>query len=498
MKKAFSILLNVFLLGGLHEIAGAATYYNSSPYQRYGANGGGYNSYSRSYASRYSQKTIHPIDPVTGLPKKQSENAKKTSKKSAKKQGFVGDFGLTHEFATWGFDMNDSGSRLRYDNVMWNVLDGKFTYYFGDTTPMQVNVGARYGLQFGDSPMFDDDVTNNGYLVTTVVDQADENKILGYQTGHALSIGTSKGGKQMGFNASIGLTDYFNWGAVKVTPSIGYRYFKHKLKTQDNYGTSVDIFEATNAHTYITCIEGYMGEIQCDPIVIFYGNNGSGSLYPVITGHVEDSSSSTGISDLIAMPNGTVMSHVQGVSTGGTYYYEQHGVSHEYTTTWAGPYLALDMDYEINDKNAVTGSVELGLPYYTSEGDQPYRYDWAHPKSIEDSGGLGDAIHLGLAAMWKTAVAESTMLSLGLTYDYYKVSNATAKTFLNPSYYNELYAEYQSYYNSTDDESLKAAYQAEMDDINEYRSLGWVLESPNEINSMYKSMGFRLGIDVKF
>ncbi len=503
MRKTFNVLFNMVMCGVFPGVAAAAgTYYNSNVYQRYGTNNSGYNASGRSYASRYGQQTTSVSDTqsTTRTVVRTGGVAKKVVKSNAKKQGFVGSMGLSHEFANWGFDMNSAGSKLHYDNIVWNVLGADVAYYFGDATPMQVKVGARYGAQFGESPMIDDDISNGGYLVTTWTDAS--NNILGYQTGHALSVGTSKSGKEMGFNAAVGLTDFFKWGRVKATPSVGYRYLRYKLKTERNYGTALEIFESTDAHPYITCISGYMGEIQCDPFLLFYSSNGDYT----ITGRTIVQSTGA-ISDLIQMPAANVLPDVSGVSTGGSYYYEQSGTSHEYTTTWAGPYLALDMEYEIDSKNAVSGGVELGLPYYTSEGNQPYRYDWQHPKSVEDTGKLGDAIHMGLNAMWKTAVTDSTMLTLGFTYDYYKVSKATAKTFLNSGYYTELHndyvnlldPDYRAEHNLPDlTQTMIDAYNAEIATINGYQSSGWVLESSGEIKSIYKSMGLRLGVEMKF
>ena len=486
MKKIYRVLFNIAVAAVIPGIAGAAgTYYNSNLYQqRYGggmSNGG--------YGNRYNQQqsTMRTTTTRTVTTKKAKSSSKQSSNQ---KQGFVLGAGLTHEFASWDFDMNTAGSKLHYDDVRWNVFDASGAFYFGDSTPMQVKVGARYGMQFDESPMVDDDISRGGYLAMAWTDEG--GNIVGYQTGHALSVGTSKGGTQMGFNAAFGLTDLFTWGRAKITPSIGYRYFKHKLKTEQNYGVAIDVLESTNNHPYITCISGYLGEIQCDPFLLFYSSTGD----ITITGRVEDSSGNP--SDVIQVPaiSGFV---TEGVGTGGTYYYEQAGTSHEYTTTWAGPYLALDMEYDINSDNAVTAGIEFGLPVYTSEGNQPYRYDWAHPKSVEDKGSLGDAIHLGLNANWKTAITDSTMLTFGMTYDYYSVSKATARTYLNSSYYTELYNAYADAYEAGGLSDYQTEMlEEEMDTIEAYQAAGWVLESSNEIKSTYKSMGIRLGVEVRF
>ena len=64
--------------------------------------------------------------------------------------------------------MNQSGSILSYDNIAWNVLDISAGYAFdvGSTT-LQVDAGFKYGMQWGENTMYDDDITNGGYLVTS-------------------------------------------------------------------------------------------------------------------------------------------------------------------------------------------------------------------------------------------------------------------------------------------------------------------------------------------
>lgn len=493
MKKICNTLFCLVMSAIVPGIAGAAgTYYNTGNvgkvYQeRYGNPGLGYSKVTtgRSYTSRYGQSATsgNPMLSRTTTTTTTTTRKAMSTQKNAKKQGFVVGGGLTHEFANWGFDMDSAGSELHYDNIRWNVLDVNGTYYFGDTTPMQVKLGARYGVQFGDSPMIDDDISNGGYLVTT---WTDGNNTIGYQTGHAISVGTSNGGSQHGFNLAFGLTDFFKYKNIKMTPSIGYRYFKYKLSTEKNYGLTLDIFEATNAHDSVTCISGYLGEIQCDPFLLFYDASGN----PSITGRIIDDEGNV---SLVQIPAGSVQ-----LDVGGTYYYEQMGTSHEYETTWAGPYVALDAEYTIDSKNAIVGGIELGLPVYSSEGNQPYRYDWAHPKSVEDKGSFGDAFHFGMNAMWKTAVTDATMLTLGFTYDYYSVSKASAKTFLNSAYYTELYNAYEDAYDAAISDAERNYYANELDTIDEYRAAGWVLQSSKEVNSVYKSMGIRLGVEVKF
>ena len=492
MKK-----ISLFLLTAITPVMAnaAGTYYTGGSYQSpqtsyssqtYAQRQTGYTSpyyssnyYSTpSYASRYNNAAA-----TTTAQRTTAATSLQASTSNSKKSGFWVDAGITHEFSQWQMEMNQSGSILSYDNIGWNVLDVTGGYYFnvGNTT-MQVDAGLKYGMQWGESAMYDDDITNGGFLQTTWVNADDNNSKIGDQIGHAMSIGTSQGGNMMGFNVGFGLTDFFKWGNVKITPSIGYRYLKYKLETEKNYGLSVDTAACFDVN----------GEIQCDPAIIINYSDGTQQIIwrDNITDEMQPITSS----------------NIDSIDTASTYYYQQPGVSHSYETTWAGPYIALDMDYIINQNNAVNGRVELGLPGYESVGDQPYRFDWAHPKSVEDSTGMFGAFHIGMGANWTTAITNSVALSIGLTYDYYSVSGADAKTYLNSTYYTDLY---NTILNSNkwggDEDKMLGLVEGTPGDpiaINiknlETECPGWVCSMSGEIESFYKSMGIRVGVNAQF
>ena len=494
MKRLSLSVLGVSIFAMMPVIAGAAgTYYNGNTYQnsqRYGANAGGY--YNTYGAGRYGQtQTMTSRNTMTRVTKKSSA---KQNSVSAKK-GFQLNAFVSHEFADWDIEMDKAGSKLRYDGLAWNVLSADGVYYFDTSTPVQVNFGARYGMQSGETSMIDDDITKGGYGSQTYTE--------GVITGYAVSLGTSKDGTQMGFNAGLGLTDFFSVGRVKMTPSVGYRYFKHKLVTKDNSGLTMDVFNGNSSHPYVNCIE-LNGETQCDPYVLFEFINSTGtSLGTAVTGREEDILGS--LSDILfnGIPAGAT---AVAVNLGDTYYYRQAGTSHEYETEWYGPYLALDMEYAVNNTNNVTAGIELGLPMYDSKGNQPYRVDWAHPTSVEDKGGFGDAYHLGLNAAWSTAITDSVMFSLGMTYDYYNAKKADATTFINQSYYNNIVTSLENAItyleNNGGSAATIAAYQASLTDakniVASYNNSGWKIESNDEIKSVYSAMGIRMGINVKF
>ena len=500
MKNISRVLISMAVMAAFPMISGAVgTYYDGNLYQKpvagYGANGGGfYNNYGAGRGYGQNQ-TVATRTTTAKIAKKSSSSV--ANSQSTKKQGFYLDAYLSHEFANWNLDMKNAGSKLHYDNLQWNVLSGEAVYYFGDSTPMQVKVGASYGMQYGDSPMIDDDVSaEKMWAAQSInVDGSYEDVLTGTP---ALSVGTSKDGTQMGFNAAFGFTDLFSVGRMKVTPSVGYRYFKHKLETKNNYGLMIDVL---NSESFVNCIEVQDGEIQCSPYVGFA--NDSGVVQSFAGFYIVDGSIKVNADGSFVILNDTGAAQLD---VGNTYYYEQSGTSHSYETEWYGPYLALDMEYAINVNNFVNAGVEFGLPMYNSKGNQPYRVDWAHPTSVEDKGDFGDAWHLGLNANWSTAITDSVMLSLGMTYDYYKVSGATANTYLNKSYYETMLDNVNNwiaYYEglgslSAEDKVIYDSFKDEQTTLKAYKAAGWKQESKNEIESIYKSMGIRLGVNVKF
>ncbi|MDR1361108.1 MAG: hypothetical protein LBJ18_02240 [Rickettsiales bacterium] len=442
-------------------------------------------------SQQYANQGYRPIGVAQQQSQQRAAAPQAASASGQTPRGFYIDGGISRESAMWQFDMKNAGSSLHYDNISWNVFDIKGGYVFdAGNTGLRVDAGLKIGMQAGDSSMVDDDISKGGYLVTEWVGPGPNYNHIGYQIGHALSVGTSSGGSMLGFNIGLGLTDMFQVGKTRITPSVGYRTFSYKLQTKQNYGLSVDTAACIT-------VPG-SDEEQCDPAIVIHYTNGSEQI---IWGGVD--ANNDGFADI-----GT---GADGVDSGGTYYYHQPGVSHSYEVSWSGPYLAVDLDYDINQYNAVKARVELGLPGYTSTGDQPYRFDWAHPKSVEDTAGMGSAMHLGLGADWKTAVSDTVMLTVGLTYDYYTVSGANAATYLNSTYWNGIYGQLLTAWTNATYPGKTANPEADMLGqtpgiagdptallIKDYQAAGWTLKDDSEIESFYKSLGIRIGLTARF
>ena len=96
-------------------------------------------------------------------------------------------------------------------------------------------------------------------------------------------------------------------------------------------------------------------------------------------------------------------------------------------------------------------------------------------------------------------ITDSVALSIGLTYDYYTVSDEDAETYLSEEYYMGIYNErLNNLY--AGDEVLMLEKDAIAQNIValEEECPGWVCKSGGEIESFYKSMGIRVGINAKF
>lgn len=463
------------------------TGYNTQSYMQRANNGAGYTRTNYSNYSNYSavQPNANARTSQRGAQSQQAsqQNRSVVAAKSGRR-GFWLDAGFSHEMAQWQFEMEGS-SKLHYDNIGWNVFDveGGYSFDMGKVRG-QIDLGFKYGFQSGESSMVDDDVTNGGAFVASLYEQCDaEGNCTGYlgdQITHALSVGTSDGGNMLGFNVGFGLTDAWKWGNVRFTPSVGYRYLKYKLETKKNYGLMIDSAQ---------CVE-IDGEVRCDPVILVHYNNGDVQMLWGPTDTNQD-----GFWDI-----GT---GADGVYPEGTVYFQQPGVSHSYEVEWAGPYLALDMDYLINANNSVNGHVELGMPGYKATGDQPYRFDWAHPKSVEDEAGMFGAFHLGLGANWLTAITDTVSLSLGFTYDYYSVSDADATTYLSENYYMGIYNEILDAWQNagrTEEEMLGTDGNQTAIAIKDLQNAcpGWVCKDNGIIESFYKSIGIRVGINARF
>lgn len=536
MKNLYKILFKCSILLLVPAAANAAgTYYTGgyqspqqSRYTQKTYNVPRANTYSGSQGlSQYTQKQYANAGYTTTnqqyrTTQQRTQQSVKSIASDTSRNGLHLDAGISKQVAMWQFEMNTAGSKLHYDNIDWLTFDvgGKYVFDAGKTK-MQIDAGFLYGIQTGESTMTDDDISHGGYIADRFYDSNDPTKYIGAQYGYALSTSTSDGGSMMGFNAGLGLTDFIKIGKIKITPSIGWRYFKYELESKNTSGMVMSTFDFNNS-----CVTTADGQTDCAPAMVFFNAVEEADKSITISNlnysdYVFDFNQD-GLIDNLGFEIPTGLGYADALNT---FYFNQTGVSHSYEVEWSGPYLALDMLYDINTDNIVNARLEFGIPGYTAIGDQPYRYDWAHPKSIEDKGGLGSAFHFGAGANWLTKITDSVSLSIGVTYDYYTVSDADATTFLNPSYGQQtldtIFAKWQKMFPESTAEDVElymlngviiedvpqedgtfkdieiSADQTAIDLTNAKRD-GWKIKTDSEIESFYKSLGIRIGLNARF
>ncbi len=545
MKFLPRFLFNCSVIALMSATANAAgTYYT-----------GNYQSPQRGYAQQsYAQRartntTNYSTQGMSAYTRNQYANAGYTNSRAvmpaqgqaqqnraatqSSKRGFSLDAGLSKQVAMWEFEMNTAGSKLHYDNLDWLVFDvaGKYVFDAGNTT-LQIGAGLQYGMQMGESSMIDDDISHGGYEYGWYYgEDASGNPFEGLKVGHALSAGTSKDGSMLGFNVGVGLTDFWKWGNVKITPSVGWRYLKYDLDTTNSKGLVV-----VDSDYDASCVTLEDGSTQCWPLIAVFDSMANYGT-PVYPGYSYFDQAGNLLTDIdgdgfvdgdayyaaVQLPAGYSYMEAEG-----TFYFDQPGVSHSYEVEWSGPYVGLDMQYDINQYNTVVANVELGLPSYTATGDQPYRFDWQHPKSVQDKGGIGSGFHFGAGASWRTAISDNVALSIGLTYDYYTVSDADATTYIDPAWGEEQYQGALALWGKVLNDGLGNNFTvaqlesfmlngvSKADGITEVvngqtvpveiapeyfavvKANNWEDKADGEIESFYKSLGVRIGINARF
>ena len=355
---------------------------------------------------------------------------------------------------------------MEYNNITWSVLDlgGGYRFNTGGTS-LQINAGMMFGTQMGSSSMIDDDITNGGSWMTYLVippGQPNAGDIIGEVFVDAISVGRTSGGSKFGYHLSISFPDNFQIGNARLVPEIGWRHTQYRLRTRNNVGMVMTVVEGDVS----SCFPAHDGfdEVRCHPMILV------ANCDPRLPG----CDPQLAIVDNLDNVDGWIV-------IGGNYWFAQPGTSHDYRVEWAGPFIALGVEYEMNHNNSVDFRVELGFPGYRAVGAQPYRVDWRSRNPIEDNAGIGSAMHIGLAANWNTAISNSTNLSFGFTYDRFTVSDARATTRLNPGWF------------TTENGFTQTEINAILADCPNF-----VCVIDNEVNSSYRTMGARVGLTTRF
>jgi len=103
------------------------------------------------------------------------------------------------------------------------------------------------------------------------------------------------------------------------------------------------------------------------------------------------------------------------------------GLNSAYDAEWKGPWVGLDLDFDINKKHNIFIKAEYHQADYTAEANWNLRSDFAHPKSFEHiADGNGMVISTGVIFFRNNPV------SFHLQFDYqdWKTDPGTNRTFL--------------------------------------------------------------------
>ena len=101
---------------------------------------------------------------------------------------------------------------------------------------------------------------------------------------------------------------------------------------------------------------------------------------------------------------------------------ETEGVTHMYYVTWEGPFVGVNLERMISQREILHIYGELFKPSYKVWGNWPNRDDWMHDPSFVDDG--GSAWGFSFDATYKYLIKNSIALTLGINYEYIKENNA--------------------------------------------------------------------------
>lgn len=105
----------------------------------------------------------------------------------------------------------------------------------------------------------------------------------------------------------------------------------------------------------------------------------------------------------------------------------QDGTTHMYYVDWTGPFIGLQLERKMSDKEDLVVYGEYFFPEYKVWGNWPNRDDWAHDPSFWDKGGKGYGLLFNVD--YKYRIKSSIQLILGFNYEYIENKNATTQLF---------------------------------------------------------------------
>ncbi|MDR2098570.1 MAG: hypothetical protein LBO78_00910 [Rickettsiales bacterium] len=103
------------------------------------------------------------------------------------------------------------------------------------------------------------------------------------------------------------------------------------------------------------------------------------------------------------------------------------GTTHIYPVDWTGPFVAANLERAISPKETFNIYAELFFPTYRAEGTWPGRDELQQYPSFVDEG--GSSIGLQLDMTYKYKIYPNVDLSIGGSFEYYRVQDADTTTY---------------------------------------------------------------------
>lgn len=273
---------------------------------------------------------------------------------------------------------------------------------------------------------------------------------------HLISLGKGKANlKDM--SLSVGMRNVYNIAGFDVTPVIGYKkkeqnfemsdhsvpapfFLEYFCEGIDNYGvctSGIDLGShgLTVNDLYYTDAYGerdYTTTVDAADLIIPGSYDGYDNLYYGMQIAEEDFCYVSATGRDVCLEAGEAGSNLLDAFGGVSSLETVEGVTHMYYVTWKGPFIGVNLEKMIGNREIVHIYGELFKPSYEVWGNWPNRVDWQHDPSFVDEG--GSAWGFSFDATYKYLIKNSIALTLGVNYEYIKEKNADTKLYTNPDY----------------------------------------------------------------
>lgn len=267
---------------------------------------------------------------------------------------------------------------------------------------------------------------------------------------HLISLGKGSA-KLKDMSLSLGMRNIYNIAGFDVTPVIGYKkkeqnfemsdhsvpapfFLEYFCEGVDNDGTctaGIDLashgLTVNDVYYLVNGERDYTTTVDTADLVI----PGDNLSYGMQIGE-EDFCYIASSKKEVCLEAGEAGSNLLDAFGGVSSLETVEGVTHMYYVTWQGPFIGVNLEKMIGNRESLHIYSEFFKPSYKVWGNWPNRVDWQHDPSFIDEG--GSAWGFSFDATYKYLIKNSIALTLGVNYEYIKEKNADTKLYTNPDY----------------------------------------------------------------